>query len=144
MLEFASLLAAMIWIFYRYLQTLNQLHLEWTLLAVFFGVFWCLTHKVYLTFVFLFFVSAILLHQCLVVLSSSVNWLKQETSAESTIMLNGRIQQRILKEDTVRLQVSSLELSEGEKNCDFQKEFYTFLRKSVEFLIFIGDFNYRL
>jgi hypothetical protein len=35
--EFASLMAALIWIYYRYKHTLNQFHPEWILLAVFFG-----------------------------------------------------------------------------------------------------------
>ena len=115
LLEFASLLAALIWISLRYQHTLNQLHPEWILLAVALGVFWCLRHKLYLPLFLLFLIAAILLHQWLVVLPSSVNWLKQEISAESTIMLNGRIQQRILKGDTVSLKLSLVELSKGEK-----------------------------
>jgi len=117
LLEFATLLAALLWIFSRYQHTLNQLHPEWILLAVVLAVFWCLRHNLYLPFFLLLLIAAILLHQWLVVLPSSVNWLKQEISAESTIMLNGRIQQRILKEDTVRLQLSSVELSKGEKKA---------------------------
>lgn len=62
MLKFASLLAALIWIYYRYQHTLNQLHLEWILLAVAFGVFWCLRHKIYLPLILLVLNAAILLH----------------------------------------------------------------------------------
>jgi hypothetical protein len=76
LLEFASLLAAMIWIYYHYHHALNQLHPEWILLAVFFGVFWCLTHSVYLPFFLLVLVAVILLDQWLVVPPSSVKWLK--------------------------------------------------------------------
>ena len=129
LLEFASLLAALIWIYYRYQHTLNQLHLEWILLAVAFGVFWCLRHKIYLPLILLVLTAAILLHQWLVVLPSSVNWLKQEISAESTIMLNGRIQQRILKEDSVYLQLSSVELSNGEKKLRLPEAVLHFPKK---------------
>ena len=96
LLEFASLLAVLIWIFFRYQHTLNQLHPEWILMAVALGVFWCLRYNLYLPLFLLLLIAAILLHQWLVVLPSSVNWLKQEISAESTIMLNGRIQQNQL------------------------------------------------
>ena len=46
-------------------------------------------------------------------------------------MLNGRIQQGILKEDSVYLQLSSVEwnLAKAKKSWDFQKLFYTFLKK---------------
>jgi len=143
LLEFASLLAALIWISLRYQHTLNQLHPEWILLAVALGVFWCLRHKLYLPLFLLFLIAAILLHQWLVVLPSSVNWLKQEISAESTIMLNGRIQQRILKGDTVSLKLSLVELSKAKKKYCFRKRFYTFQKKGAEFQVFIVDVNYR-
>ena len=143
LLEFTSLLAALIWIYYRYQHTLNQLHLEWILLAVAFGVFWCLRHKIYLPLILLVLTAAILLNQWLVVLPSSVNWLKQEISAESTIMLNGRIQQRILKEDSVYLQLSSVELSKGEKKLRLPEAVLRFPKKSVVFSIFIAAGNYR-
>ena len=55
--------------------------------------------------------------------------MKQKLLAESTIMLNGRIQKLIFNEDSVCRQLSSVELSSGEKNWDFQKQFYTFLKK---------------
>jgi len=129
LLEFATLLAALLWIFSRYQHTLNQLHPEWILLAVVLGVFWCLRHNLYLPLFLLLLIAAILLHQWLVVLPSSVNWLKQEISAESTIMLNGRIQQRILKEDTVRLQLSSVELSKGEKKLHLPEAVLYFPKK---------------
>ena len=129
LLKFATLLAALLWIFSRYQHTLNQLHPEWILLAVVLAVFWCLRHNLYLPFFLLLLIAAILLHQWLVVLPSSVNWLKQEISAESTIMLNGRIQQRILKEDTVRLQLSSVELSKGEKKLQLPEAVLYFPKK---------------
>ena len=129
LLEFASLLAVLIWIFFRYQHTLNQLHPEWILMAVALGVFWCLRYNLYLPLFLLLLIAAILLHQWLVVLPSSVNWLKQEISAESTIMLNGRIQQRILKEDTVRLQLSSVELSKGDKKLRLPEAILHFPKK---------------
>ena len=46
-------------------------------------------------------------------------------------MVNGRIQQGIPKEDSVYLQLSSVEwnLAKAKKSWDFQKLFYTFLKK---------------
>ena len=92
LLEFALLVAVLIWISFRYHYTLNQLHPEWILMAFALGVFWCLRCNLYIPLFLLLLIEAIFLQQWLVVLPSSVNWLKQETSAESIIMLNGRIQ----------------------------------------------------
>ena len=94
---------ALIWIYYSYQHTLNQLHLEWILLAVALGFFWCLCHKIYRPLILLVLTAAILLHQCLVILPSSLTWLKKIISAESTIILNGMIQQQIPKEDSFYL-----------------------------------------
>ena len=46
-------------------------------------------------------------------------------------MLNGGIHQQILKEDSVYLQLSLVEwnLAKAKKSWDFQKLFYTFLKK---------------
>jgi len=66
---------------------------------------------------------------------------EQEISAESTIMLNGRIQQRILKEDTVRLQLSSVELSKGDKKLRLPEAILHFPKKGAEYLIFIMAVN---
>gem|GEM_PF-6457327 len=79
LLEFASLLAVLIWIFFRYQHTLNQLHPEWILMAVALGVFWCLRYNLYLPLSLLLLIAAILLHQWLVVLPSSVNWLSRKS-----------------------------------------------------------------
>jgi len=115
LIELAFLPAALIWIFYRYSHTLNQLHPEWILLGLGLGVLWCLRYNLYLPLSLLLLIAGIILHQWLVILPSSVNWLKQEISAGSTIMLNGKIQERFINEDTIRLHLNSVDIIKGEK-----------------------------
>ena len=114
LIELAFLPAALIWIFYRYSHTLNQLHPEWILLGLGLGVLWCLRYNLYLPLSLLLLFGGIILHQWLVVLPSSVNWLKQEISAGSTIMLNGKIQERFINEDTIRLHLNSVDIIKDE------------------------------
>ena len=78
LIELTSLLAALLWISYRYQHTLNQLHPEWILLGLGIGVLWCLRHNLYLPLFLLLLIAGILLHQWFFVLPSSVKWLKQE------------------------------------------------------------------
>jgi ComEC/Rec2-related protein len=126
LIELTSLLAALLWISYRYQHTLNQLHPEWILLGLGIGVLWCLRHNLYLPLFLLLLIAGILLHQWFFVLPSSVKWLKQEISAESTIMLNGRIQQRITNEDTIRLHLNSVDVIKGEKKQWFPEAILSF------------------
>ncbi|MBT5834861.1 MAG: hypothetical protein HOH83_08705, partial [Deltaproteobacteria bacterium] len=48
LIELFFLLAALIWIFFRYHETLNLLHPEWIILGLGLGFLWCLRHKLYL------------------------------------------------------------------------------------------------
>ena len=114
-IEFSALAAAVIWLSFRYQHTLNQLHPEWILLGLSLGVLWCLRHNLYLPLFLLLLSAGILLYQWFVVLPSTENWLKQEISAESTIMLNGKIQERIVDEENIRLQLNSVLVFKGEK-----------------------------
>ena len=56
-----------------------------------------------------------LLHQWCVVLPNSLKWLQEDISAEEAIMLNGRIQERIVENDTIRLELNSVDVIKGEQ-----------------------------
>ena len=91
LIELIFLLAALIWIFFRYHETLNLLHPEWIILGLGLGFLWCLRHKLYLPLFLLLFIAGTLLHQWFVVLPNSLKWLQEEISAEEAIMVNGKI-----------------------------------------------------
>jgi len=115
LIELTFLLAALIWISFRYQDTLNLLHPEWIILGLGLGFLWCLRHKLYLPLFLLLLIAGTLLHQWFVVLPNSLKWLQEEISAEEAIMLNGRIQERIVENDTIRLQLNSVDVIKGEQ-----------------------------
>ncbi len=115
LIELTFLLAALIWISFRYQDTLNLLHPEWIILGLGLGFLWCLRHKLYLPLFLLLLIAGTLLHQWFVVLPNSLKWLQEEISAEEAIMLNGKIQERIVENDTIRLQLNSVEVIKGEQ-----------------------------
>ena len=115
LIELTFLLAALIWIPFRYQDTLNLLHPEWIILGLGLGFLWCLRHKLYLPLFLLLLIAGTLLHQWFVVLPNSLKWLQEEISAEEAIMLNGRIQERIVENDTIRLQLNSVDVIKGEQ-----------------------------
>jgi len=115
LIELTFLLAAVIWIYFRYQDTLNLLHPEWIILGLGLGFLWCLRHKLYLPLFLLLLIAGTLLHQWFVVLPNSLKWLQEEISAEEAIMLNGRIQERIVENDTIRLQLNSVDVIKGEQ-----------------------------
>jgi len=89
LIELTFLLAALIWIPFRYQDILNLLHPEWIILGLGLGFLWCLRHKLYLPLFLLLLIAGTLLHQWFVVLPNSLKWLQEEISAEEAIMLNG-------------------------------------------------------
>ena len=115
LIELTFLLAALIWISFRYQDTLNLLHPEWIILGLGLGFLWCLRHKLYLPLFLLLLIAGTLLHQWFVVLPNSLKWLQEEIPAEEAIMLNGRIQERIVENDTIRLQLNSVDVIKGEQ-----------------------------
>jgi len=115
LIELTFLLAALIWISFRYQDTLNLLHPEWIILGLGLGFLWCLRHKLYLPLFLLLLIAGTLLHQWFVVLPNSLKWLQEEISAEEAIMLNGKIQERIVENDTIRLQLNSVDVIKGEQ-----------------------------
>jgi ComEC/Rec2-related protein len=115
LIELTFLLAALIWISFRYQDTLNLLHPEWIILGLGLGFLWCLRHKLYLPLFLLLLIAGTLLHQWFVVLPNSLKWLQEEISAEEAIMLNGKIQERIVGNDTIRLQLNSVDVIKGEQ-----------------------------
>jgi len=115
LIELIFLLAALIWISFRYQDTLNLLHPEWIILGLGLGFLWCLRHKLYLPLFLLLLIAGTLLHQWFVVLPNSLKWLQEEISAEEAIMLNGKIQERIVGNDTIRLQLNSVDVIKGEQ-----------------------------
>ena len=62
----------------------------------------------------LLLIAGTLLHQWFVVLPNSLKWL-QEVISEETIMLNGKIQERIVGNDTIRLQLNSVDVIQDEQ-----------------------------
>jgi ComEC/Rec2-related protein len=115
LIELTFLLAALIWISFRYQDTLNLLHPEWIILGLGLGFLWCLRHKLYLPLFLLLLIAGTLLNQWFVVLPNSLKWLQEEISAEEAIMLNGKIQERIVENDTIRLQLNSVDVIKGEQ-----------------------------
>ena len=115
LIELTFLLAALIWISFRYQDTLNLLHPEWIILGLGLGFLWCLRHKLFLPLFLLLLIAGTLLHQWFVVLPNSLKWLQEEIYAEEAIMLNGRIQERIVENDTIRLQLNSVDVIKGEQ-----------------------------
>ena len=115
LIELTFFLAALIWISFRYQDTLNLLHPEWIILGLGLGFLWCLRHKLYLPLFLLLLIAGTLLHQWFVVLPNSLKWLQEEISAEEAIMLNGKIQERIVENDTIRLQLNSVDVIKGEQ-----------------------------
>ncbi|MBC8257811.1 MAG: ComEC/Rec2 family competence protein [SAR324 cluster bacterium] len=115
LIETFCLLAVIIWIFLRFQHTLNQLHPEWILLALGLGFLWCLRHNLYLPIFLLLLLAGILLHQWFVILPNSLSWLQKEVSAETAILLNGRIQERSVENDSIRLKLNSVELIKGKR-----------------------------
>ena len=115
LIELTFLLAALIWISFRYQDTLNLLHPEWIILGLGLGFLWCLRHKLYLPLFLLLLIAGTLLHQWFVVLPNSLKWLQEKISAEEAIMLNGKIQERIVENDTIRLQLNSVDVIKGEQ-----------------------------
>ena len=96
-LEIFLLTVLLIWFAFHYQHTLNQLHPEWVMLGLAIGLVWCLRHKLCLPFILLLLIAGMLLYQWFVVIPSCINWLKQEISADSKIMVNGKIQQTSFK-----------------------------------------------
>jgi len=115
LIELTFLLAALIWISFRYQDTLNLLHPEWIILGLGLGFLWCLRHKLYLPLFLLLLIAGTLLHQWFVVLPNSLKWLQEEIYAEEAIMLNGRIQERTVENHTIRLQLNSVDVIKGEQ-----------------------------
>ena len=67
------------------------------------------------TTLLLLLIAGTLLRQWFVVLPNSLKWLQEEISAEEAIMLNGKIQERIVENDTIRLQLNSVDVIKGEQ-----------------------------
>ena len=139
LIELTFLLAALIWISFRYQDTLNLLHPEWIILGLGLGFLWCLCHKLYLPLFLLLLIVGTLLHLWFVVLPNSLKWLQEEISAEEAIMLNGRIQERIVENDTIRLQLNSVDVIKNEQNNGYWKQSWAFRKIAAEFQFFIVD-----
>lgn len=115
LMEIIILPVVLIWIVFRYQHTLNQLHPEWIMLGLGLGLVWCLRHKLHLPLILLLLIAGILLHQWFIILPSSKNWLQQEISAESKIMVNGRIRQRVIGPEIIRLNMNNVEVFKAEQ-----------------------------
>ena len=115
LIELTFLLVALIWIPPRYQDTLNLLHPEWIILGLGLGFLWCLRHKLYLPLFLLLLIAGTLLHQWFVVLPNCLKWLQGVIFAEEAILLNGKIQERIVENDTIRLQLNSVNVIKGEQ-----------------------------
>ena len=114
LIELIILLAALILISFRYQDTINQLHPEWITLGLGLGFLWCLHHNLFLLLFSLLLIAGILLYQWFDVILSSLHWLQKQISVEAIIMLNGRIQERIIYKDTIRLQLISVDVIKGD------------------------------
>ena len=115
LIELTFLVDALIWIPFRYQDTLNLLHPEWIILGLGLGFLWCLRHKLYIPLFLFLLIAGTLLHQWFVVLPNSLKWLQEEISAEEAIMLNGKIQECIVGNDTISLQLNSVDVIKGEQ-----------------------------
>ena len=67
------------------------------------------------TTLLLLLISGTLLRQWFVVLPNSLKWLQEEISAEEANLLNGKIQERIVENDTIRLQLNSVDFIKSEQ-----------------------------
>ena len=103
----------LIWIVFRYQHTLNQLHPEWIMLGLGLGLLWSLRHNLHFPLILLLLIGGMLLYQWLFVLPSTMNWLQREISAESKIMVNGRIRQRVISKENIRLNLNNVEVFKG-------------------------------
>ncbi len=103
----------LIWIIFRYQHTLNQLHPEWIMLGLGLGLLWSLRHNLHFPLILLLLIGGMLLYQWLFVLPSTMNWLQREISAESKIMVNGRIRQRVISKENIRLKLNNVEVFKG-------------------------------
>jgi len=81
-----------------------------------------LRHKLYIPLFLFLLIAGTLLDQWFVVLPNSLKWLQEEISAEEAIMLNGRIQERIVENDTIRLQLNSVDVIKLNKNNGYWKQ----------------------
>ena len=131
LIELTFLLAALIWIPFCYQGTLNLLHPEWIILGLGLGFLCCLSHKLYLPLFLLLLIAGTLLHQWFVVLPNSLKWLQEEIFAEEAIMLNGRIQERIVGNDTIRLQLNSVNVIKGEQKQGLPEAILSFPKTSI-------------
>ena len=90
-----------------------MLHPERIILGLGLVFLWCLGNKLFLPLFLLLLIAGTSQHQWFVVLPNSLKWMQEEISAEEGIMLNGRIQEHIVENDTIRLQLDSVDVIKG-------------------------------
>ena len=80
LIDVTFLLTALIWISFRYQDTLYLLHPEWIILGLSLGFLLCLRHTLNLPLFLLLLFAGTLLRRWFVVLPNSLKWLQKEIS----------------------------------------------------------------